>query len=278
MKASINTIFIILLFGIINLCFSQWQADLRLTNNPAASYTNYNNAWCIAANGDIVHVVWHDNRDGNLEIYYKRSVDGGSSWGADTRLTNAINNSSHPSILVSGQVVHVVWDDSRDGNIEIYYKHSTDGGVSWGTDARLTNAIHNSWLPSVSASDSVVHAVWYDQRDGNWEIYYKRDPTGNPLGIININSEIPNEYKLFQNYPNPFNPVTKIDFSVPKSGYINITVFDITGKEAAVLVNENITAGHYTVDFDGVHLASGVYFYRITTKDFTQTKKMLLMK
>ena len=59
---------------------AQWQPDQRLTNNPANSYTSYNNAKNIAISGDTVHVVWQDNRDGNDEIYYKRSIDGGLTW------------------------------------------------------------------------------------------------------------------------------------------------------------------------------------------------------
>jgi hypothetical protein len=152
---------------------AQWEPDVRLTNDPAGSYTTVCNGWCVAANGDTVHTVWYDNRDGNDEIYYKRSTDGGLTWGEDTRLTNNASESSYPSIAVSGSIVHVVWHDTRDGNYEIYYKRSTDEGLTWGPDTRLTNNPALSWLPSMSVSGSVVHIVWYDNRDGNNEIYYK---------------------------------------------------------------------------------------------------------
>ncbi len=169
-----------------------------------------------------MHVVWHDNRDGNYEIYYKRSTDAGVSWGADTRLTNNTASSEYPSVAVSGSVVHVVWRDDRDGNYEIYYKRSTDAGVSWGADTRLTNNTAYSSYPSVAVSGSVVHVVWHDNRDGNWEIYYKRNPTGNTIGIKNISSEIPSSYSLEQNYPNPFNPITKIKFDITNDSRRNI--------------------------------------------------------
>jgi hypothetical protein len=82
--------FLILVIGLFGLSplAAQWQPDQRLTNDPALSATSYNNAWCVAASGDTIHVVWYDNRiaSTNWEIYYKRSTNGGAAWGADTRL------------------------------------------------------------------------------------------------------------------------------------------------------------------------------------------------
>ncbi|MCX6161149.1 MAG: T9SS type A sorting domain-containing protein [Ignavibacteriae bacterium] len=89
---------------------------------------------------------------------------------------------------------------------------------------------------------------------------------------------IPAEYKLAQNYPNPFNPVTKIGYSIPKSGYVTISVHDILGKEVAVIVNEYKNAGSFTVEFDAVKLTSGVYFYKIISGNFSDTKKMMVLK
>jgi hypothetical protein len=158
--------------------FAQWQSDVRLTNNPAYSSTSENNSGCIAASGNVVHVVWYDNRDGNYEIYYKRSADGGVSFEADSRLTNNTASSFSPSVSVSGLVVHVIWNDRRDGNYEIYYKRSTDAGISWGADTRLTNNSAHSQFSSVAVSGSAVHVVWRDIRDGNYEIYYKSSIDG----------------------------------------------------------------------------------------------------
>ena len=154
--------------------YAQWEPDVRLTNAAGSSTVSINNAWCIAANGSVLHVVWYDNRDSDWEIYYKRSTDSGISWGADTRLTNNVSESWNPSVAVSGSQVHVVWDDLRDGYREIYYKRSTDGGSTWGTDTRLTNKTATSNRPSVAVSGTQVNIVWQDNRDGNYEIYYKR--------------------------------------------------------------------------------------------------------
>jgi len=315
---------------IIDNCLCQWQPDVRLNIDPSASWTSENNAWCVAASGNEVHVVWMDNRDGNAEIYYKRSTDGGTSWGADTRLTNNSAGSAYPSVTVSGLVVNVVWEDNRDGNDEIYYKRSTDGGTSWGADTRLTNnsaaserpsvtvsgsVVHvvwddgrdgshpeiyykrstdggtswgadfrltnnpaNSFSPFVSVSGSVVHVVWRDERDGNFEIYYKRDPTGNPVGIINYNSEIPGEFSLSQNYPNPFNPNTIINFQLSMFNFVSIKVYHVLGNEVSTLVNEKLNAGSYSISFNGSNLSSGIYFYKLTAGDFSITRKMTLLK
>jgi hypothetical protein len=102
--------------------------------------------------------------------------------------------------------------------------------------------------------------------------------TFNVIGITSINSNVPKEYSLKQNYPNPFNPVTNIEFSVPKAGLIKISVYDILGKEIGVLVNERLSAGSYKVDFIASSLPSGVYFYRLQTSEFIETKKMILVK
>lgn len=89
---------------------------------------------------------------------------------------------------------------------------------------------------------------------------------------------IATSFELKQNYPNPFNPSTKIEFSIPKHSNVRITVYDSQGKEVASLLNERVSAGSYKVDFDGTVFSSGVYFYKLETEDFVQTKSMVLLK
>jgi len=252
---------------------TSWGADIRLTNNI------HNQQYpSVTVSGTVVHIVWHDYRDGNSKIYYKRSTDGGSSWGPDTRLTNSISDSWYSSITASGSAVHVVWYDNRDGNDEIYYKRSTDGGSSWGADKQLTSESSFSFSPSVTASGSIVHVVWQDYRDGNSEIYYKRDPTGNVTGIESIDSEIPKEFSLSQNYPNPFNPNTTIRFALPKSGFVSLKIYNLLGREVALLVNEEKTYGTYTVTWNASGMPSGVYFYRMQVGSFIETRKLVFLR
>ena len=167
---------------LIQTIMAQWETEVRLTNNPGSSVTSYNNGKCIAAKDDTIHVVWEDNRDGQFEVYYKRSNDCGMSWSESTRLTNSSSSSQEPCIAISGSYVHVFWYVQQwIGNFEVYYKRSTDGGQTWGPDTQLTNANGNSWEISASASGSMVHVVWQDCRDSlfqNTEIFYKRSLDG----------------------------------------------------------------------------------------------------
>jgi len=97
-------------------------------------------------------------------------------------------------------------------------------------------------------------------------------------GISNIGTGVPDKFTLEQNYPNPFNPQTKIKFALPKDEFVKVTIFDITGKEIAQLVNEKLSAGTYEADFNGSVFSSGTYFYRIEAGNFIETKKMTLIK
>ncbi len=101
---------------------------------------------------------------------------------------------------------------------------------------------------------------------------------GNLVGVNQVNNTVPEVYTLSQNYPNPFNPSTNIKFAIPQAGNVKMVIFDVLGREITTLVNEFRSAGVYQVDFDASALSSGVYFYRIDAGNFTQTKKMLLVK
>lgn len=99
-------------------------------------------------------------------------------------------------------------------------------------------------------------------------------------GIQNITSDIPERYSLSQNYPNPFNPETKIKFDVPSgvNSNVKLSIFNVAGQEVEVLVNETLAPGTYQYTFSGSNLASGMYFYKLQTGDFVETKRMVLVK
>ncbi|MCX6164599.1 MAG: T9SS type A sorting domain-containing protein, partial [Ignavibacteriae bacterium] len=99
-----------------------------------------------------------------------------------------------------------------------------------------------------------------------------------PVSGITKTEETANSYKLEQNYPNPFNPVTKINYSIPKSSNVTINIFDILGQKVSSLVDERQDAGTYSVDFNASELSSGVYYYKIEAGEFSSFKKMTLVK
>jgi hypothetical protein len=124
---------------------------------------------------------------------------------------------------------------------------------------------------------------WQDNRNdgGIYAQNINLDGTfGNPIGINPVSSNLPDKYSLFQNYPNPFNPSTKIKFSIPafNQGAVRLIVYDVLGREISTLVNQNMKPGEYEVNWNSSNIPSGVYFYRLVTRDFTSTKKMMLIK
>jgi photosystem II stability/assembly factor-like uncharacterized protein len=159
-------------------------------------------------------------------------------------------------------------------------------GYSVGYNGIILKTINSgeSWFQQTSPTNSILQSVYFMNENtgfacgNNGVIIKTTDGGGPPIGINLINNEIPFEYSLSQNYPNPFNPVTKIKFSVPKTGVVKLTVYDAAGRVAAALFNGELSAGTYNYDFDASQLASGIYFYKLESNDFSQTKKMVLIK
>ena len=99
-----------------------------------------------------------------------------------------------------------------------------------------------------------------------------------PNGINPLGDQIPTDFIIYQNYPNPFNPVTHIRYGLPTTSEVNIEVYNSLGQRVAVLENDYQTAGYHVVDFDASHLASGIYFYRISAGNYQKIMKMILVK
>jgi hypothetical protein len=127
----------------------------------------------IAVSGDTIHVVWSDSTldKWNAEIYYRRSMDNGASWGKPRRLSYIVRGSRFPAIAVSGDDVHVVWyDDMHTPPAKIFYKRSTNNGHTWST-RKLISKVDGSWQdPVIAVSGSKVHLAWHL----GGEIYYKQ--------------------------------------------------------------------------------------------------------
>jgi hypothetical protein len=145
--------------------------------------------------------------------------------------------------------------------------YSSDDGATWGATAQYT-APSGSFNHMTKARNGST--LWAVRSDGGISRY------GSIItGITPISENTPVDYQLSQNYPNPFNPTTKISFALPKSG---LKVYDILGKEVTTLVNSNMNVGSYSLEFNASNLTSGIYFYRLESNGFIDTKKMMLIK
>ncbi len=161
--------------------------------------------------------------------------------------------------------------------IEICFNNST---YTYNTNVRGTaasgrNAHQNTLLSSTDGCSDILTAQPQYSQLPNICILLNPGPQ---IDISNQGNELPAEYKLFQNYPNPFNPTTKINYAIPKQGFVTLKVYDVLGREVANLVNEVKTAGNYIVDFDASYLASGVYFYKLEVNGFRDVKRLVLIK
>jgi hypothetical protein len=150
-----------------------------------------------------------------------------------------------------------------------------------GVDAPTTAGTHTYYYTYKILSnwaDTSIYTVAFVQNDVNKEVINSGRGYYSPVNISGNNTGIPFEYKLHQNFPNPFNPATRISYDVPVSGDISLKVYDVLGNEVASLVNGFIPAGKYNYDFNASDLSSGFYFYELIAGDYSETKKMLLVK
>jgi hypothetical protein len=150
-----------------------WSDKVRLTNDIQESWHP-----TLALHDSFVHLAWRDWRDRSFEIYYKRSTDYGATWAGDEILSGDLATGSYnPCIAADSGLVHVVWWDTRTSPFEIYYKNSTDEGVTWGDDVRLTDDTTGSYNMTVAVRGAAVHVVW-EALYGTSFIMYKSSTDG----------------------------------------------------------------------------------------------------
>ncbi|MCU0372060.1 MAG: T9SS type A sorting domain-containing protein [Ignavibacteria bacterium] len=256
----------------------------------------------LMTNGNDVYagmVVNFTNSDGGIF----RSSNGGYNWeyiGLSGKSVNTIAVSGGYLFAGTGTGVYVSsnggasWSQTSLNFTRVYTLVTSGNFIFAGTETKGVYISSNNgltWIPKnqgwpdnnyisklVVMNDNIYAGVYGGS-------VYKRALT-EIVTVKQINTEIPFSFSLSQNYPNPFNPATKIKFSIPNStppaplprGTVSLKVYDITGKEVAVLVNEALQPGTYEVTFDGSGLTSGVYFYKLQAGNFAETKRMVLIK
>ena len=266
------------------IALTNWGTNVSWKQfNPASTAVPEYNA-CLAVNRptNTMAVSYTVIESSNLNLRYSYAVNG-YTWVTDNVLTAQTNNESRSYIQSLPQ---------QTGAFRIAYISSgaSFDSVIYANTFDITTGFANRTLVSrVNASTTIlapcVTGYMYGALAGAGVIYAGSGPSkiwfnGSDVltEINNIGLLIPDKYSLSQNYPNPFNPVTKINFSIPKNNLVTLKVYNVLGKEVAVLVNETMNAGTYEVTLNASNLSSGVYFYKITSGDFMDTRKMMLIK
>lgn len=192
-----------------------------------------------------------------------RSTDGGSSWSNLSGWESAWQVDSRSSIITAF--------GKRTGDTYDKIYKSTNAGTSWDVINAGQFKLPNT--TSLTINPYNINQLWIGTTGNGTFIF-----DGLTIGIHNISTEVPGSFTLEQNYPNPFNPSTKFRFLLPQASHVRCSVYDALGKEVDVPVNEHLAPGTYEVDFDGSAYSGGVYFYRLQAGEFTEVRKMVLIK
>ncbi|MBN8570329.1 MAG: T9SS type A sorting domain-containing protein [Ignavibacteria bacterium] len=235
-----------------------------------------NTEWIVYTEGDAP----------TTEIKCIISSDGGTTYGAPITISQG-TTSNYPwfagGISPNGAFIGIdmffIKDSTGTSNDRVLYTGSQVSSPGFGgTRTPISNfgPVAGNYPPTaVELGNSDVGIAWVGQNGVNRNVYWDRYDY---LTGIQQNAIVAETYDLKQNYPNPFNPSTTISFSLPKSDFVSLKIFDVSGKEVTELVNKNLTQGSYDVKFDASGLTSGVYFYKLITGNFVSTKKMMLIK
>lgn len=231
-------------------------------------------------NGSII-CVFRVNAGGNWNVRYFRTTNFGNftSFGESINWGSSVNANYQPDIIGRrNSNMHYFSFMTLSSSDSVHY-------VSVNSTGSTTHRYKMNAIALTSGTQGPKPGFRNVSGDSCFVVYTESGPvnvwasggcSGTLTGIGNNN--VPADYSISQNYPNPFNPTTSISYSLPKAGLVKIVVYDLLGKEVAALVNEVKQAGNYVVDFNASNLSSGVYFYKITSSNFSDIKKMMLLK
>lgn len=264
---------------------------------PAAVDTS--NTECVLAlspDGDlfVAWVIFGDNGGQyNQDVYAQKIAPTGERLWPDSGLVvcDAPGGQNEVAILPdNGAGLFVAWRDPQHNPSDRCFATHLDGNGNPVGDAYwqlhsggvLTDSTLDAQQSPVLASDGAggFVAFWnqFSASDG-WELSdICAQHVSDAAGTNEHPSALPKTYALSQNYPNPFNPTTVIAFALPKSGMTTLRVYDILGRQVSTLVDWVTPAGNHSVSFDASRLASGIYFYRLESRSFSRTRKMVLLK
>ena len=266
-----------------------WNAPVEIYNNIIAGNSARNGGGISMHNIPVESINFTNNTViGNTAEYQGGGIFIG---GMHPVILNTILWDNHAP---TGSVFYIY-----QGNVTVRYSDVQGGWVGEGNinlDPLFTAG--DSMFHLTDASPCVNSGIDALEINGQWHYCPSEDFEGDerpfpgtvadmgadetPFPMVGIDPQpfagIPTVYKLEQNYPNPFNPATTIEFALPKANFVTLKIYDVTGAAIATLVSEQLPAGSYQYQWDARGLASGVYIYRMETDDFTQSRKMLLIR
>ncbi len=275
--------------------FSATQYEVRVIRTPFSPNASSNTYFVTSGGANVIYekpaLTVKQNSPTDTSIitttkngvsYYLPTTNGGGLWSVDFSLGGPANGNNksftwcNTSSLGTNSII-ATWVSNDGDSINVrrgvinflgttlYRRNSNNASTSVSPTCMI-------YSPNATTNLSAIAYAGF----GPTNIYANQE--GLLTGINQNGNEIPNVYSLSQNYPNPFNPVTNIKFTIPTGGLVKLVIFDIMGREVSTLFNQNLNAGSYTADFDASKLSSGVYFYKLTSGDFSDTKKMMLVK
>ncbi len=243
------------------------------TQTAVCSVTNcdYDN------DGDLdvfINGIGNIGNTSSVGLYQNLLSGSGLNW-VNIKLTGTISNKSSLGAIVrvKANINGSSVSQMREVNAQNTFQGQNDLRVHFGLgDAQIIDSLEIRWPNGLRESYANVSVK---------EFYNAVEGQGlNPImsGINIISSEVPDNFILYQNYPNPFNPSTNLEFEISQLGFVTLKIYDMIGKEIMTLINTNLTPGTYKYKFDASSLPGGVYFYKLSSGNFSNTKKMVVLK
>jgi hypothetical protein len=269
----------------------------KITNQTWQSYPNpacSPNTNCyrgdysgITANPNVAFSIWADHRAGhsakNMGAYFP-------DFALRVSQTSVNLNNQNDSVLIRVVVPSVKLYTDKVKFTSSVTPAPGSGTITLSFLNKTSNVLQDSLttypdslrirIKTLGGVTSGIYTVNVNGAGPNGTPVHRRTITLNinPVGLIQTNNEIPNEFALMQNYPNPFNPSTNIRFDLVNSGLVKLVIYDITGKVVTELINGVYNAGKHSIKFNAEKFSSGIYFYRIEAGEYNEVKKMLLVK
>jgi photosystem II stability/assembly factor-like uncharacterized protein len=261
-----------------------------VSNYPVYNFDFYNNQFGYACGGriDRAGVIW-------------RTTNSGLSWTAQGISAdevfdlfifdslNALTLSGDPEGLflmadIKTTNAGIIWSNDSLSffglSFAIDFRTYNEGWSASGYKFLLTTNRGESWSEFETPDSSTIFDLQFTDARNGYAVGYdgvilKFDPT---LVGVEMEWDQPNNFTLYQNYPNPFNPLTSISYVIGIRQFVSLKIYDVLGNEILLLIDEEQSAGNYSIDFDASGLPSGIYFYQLRAGEFVQTKKMVYLK